>query len=65
NPSGAVKTRNCKKIAEIEHRAGEYDIHYRPRELIKGQILADFIVERPEYDSLVALMEVEEELPDT
>ncbi|GJU47006.1 reverse transcriptase domain-containing protein [Tanacetum coccineum] len=28
-----------------------YDIHYRPRTSIKGQILADFIVERPEEES--------------
>ncbi|GJY51288.1 reverse transcriptase domain-containing protein [Tanacetum coccineum] len=32
---------------------GEYAIHYRPRVSVKGQILADFIVERPkeEYQS--------------
>ncbi|GJV30387.1 reverse transcriptase domain-containing protein [Tanacetum coccineum] len=42
---------------------GEYAIHYRPRVSVKGQILADFIVERPEEDSLDALMEAEEELP--
>ncbi|GJW39189.1 reverse transcriptase domain-containing protein [Tanacetum coccineum] len=28
-----------------------YDIQYRPRTAIKGQILADFIVERPEEES--------------
>ncbi|GJV44877.1 reverse transcriptase domain-containing protein [Tanacetum coccineum] len=28
----------------------EHDIHYRPRTSVKGQILADFIVERPEDD---------------
>ncbi|GJS88351.1 reverse transcriptase domain-containing protein [Tanacetum coccineum] len=43
---------------------GEYDIQYRPIISIKGQILADFIVERPKDDSLVAPMEVEEELLD-
>ncbi|GKF81674.1 reverse transcriptase domain-containing protein, partial [Tanacetum coccineum] len=42
----------------------EYTIHYRPRVSVKGQILADFIVERPEEDSLDTLMEVEEELPE-
>ncbi|GKG14824.1 reverse transcriptase domain-containing protein, partial [Tanacetum coccineum] len=31
---------------------------------VKGQILADFIVERPEEDSPDTLMEVEEELPE-
>ncbi|GJW37298.1 reverse transcriptase domain-containing protein [Tanacetum coccineum] len=34
-----------------------------PRVSVKGHILADFIVERPEEDSPDALMEVEEELP--
>ncbi|GJW23046.1 reverse transcriptase domain-containing protein [Tanacetum coccineum] len=37
---------------------------YRPRVSVKGQILADFIVERPEEESLDTLMEVEEELPE-
>ncbi|GJV62620.1 reverse transcriptase domain-containing protein [Tanacetum coccineum] len=43
---------------------GEYAIHYRPRVSVKGQILADFIVERPEEDSPDTLMESEEELLD-
>ncbi|GJW47702.1 reverse transcriptase domain-containing protein [Tanacetum coccineum] len=43
---------------------GEYAIHYRPRVSVKGQILADFIVERPEEDSSDTLMEVEEKLPE-
>ncbi|GJT08876.1 reverse transcriptase domain-containing protein [Tanacetum coccineum] len=43
---------------------GKYVIHYRPRVSVKGQILADFIVERPEEESLNTLMEVEEELPE-
>nr|GEW30066.1 reverse transcriptase domain-containing protein [Tanacetum cinerariifolium] len=41
---------------------GEYAIHYRPRVSVKGQILADFIVERPEEDSSDTLMEEEGEL---
>ncbi|GJY52981.1 reverse transcriptase domain-containing protein [Tanacetum coccineum] len=41
---------------------GEYSIHYRPRVLVKGQILADFIVERPEEDSPNTPIEVEEKL---
>ncbi|GKA43507.1 reverse transcriptase domain-containing protein [Tanacetum coccineum] len=40
-----------------------YDIQYRPRISIKGQILADFIVERPEEESLDELMTEPEELP--
>ncbi|GJS41648.1 reverse transcriptase domain-containing protein [Tanacetum coccineum] len=43
---------------------GEYAIHYRLRVFVKGQILADFIVERPEEDSLDTPIEVEEELPE-
>ncbi|GJY01795.1 reverse transcriptase domain-containing protein [Tanacetum coccineum] len=42
----------------------EHGIHYRPRPSVKGQILADFIVERPEDDPLDTLMEDKEELPD-
>ncbi|GJT96452.1 reverse transcriptase domain-containing protein [Tanacetum coccineum] len=43
---------------------GEYATHYRPRVSVKGQKLADFIVERPEEDSPNTLMEEKEELPD-
>ncbi|GJW39599.1 reverse transcriptase domain-containing protein [Tanacetum coccineum] len=43
---------------------GEYAIHYRPRVSVKGHILADFIVERPEEDSPDTPMEEEEELPE-
>ncbi|GJT23338.1 reverse transcriptase domain-containing protein [Tanacetum coccineum] len=43
---------------------GEYAIHYRPRVSVKGLILADFIVERPEEESPDTLMEEEEELPE-
>ncbi|GJZ25067.1 reverse transcriptase domain-containing protein [Tanacetum coccineum] len=41
---------------------GEYAIHYRPRISVKGQILADFIVERPEEDSADTPMKIEEKL---
>ncbi|GKC19210.1 reverse transcriptase domain-containing protein [Tanacetum coccineum] len=41
---------------------GEYAIHYKPRVSVKGHILADFIVKRPEEDSLNTLTEEEEEL---
>ncbi|GJV19177.1 reverse transcriptase domain-containing protein [Tanacetum coccineum] len=37
---------------------GEYAIHYRPRVFVKGQMLADFIVEHPD-----TTMDVKEELP--
>ncbi|GJX30248.1 reverse transcriptase domain-containing protein [Tanacetum coccineum] len=41
-----------------------YDIQYRPRTAIKGQILADFIVERPEEESSDELMTEPEVLPE-
>ncbi|GJR82769.1 reverse transcriptase domain-containing protein [Tanacetum coccineum] len=41
---------------------GEYAIHYRPRISVKGHILADFIVERPEEDSTDTPMKIEEKL---
>ncbi|GJW82586.1 reverse transcriptase domain-containing protein [Tanacetum coccineum] len=41
-----------------------YDIQYRPRTAIKGQILADFIVERPEEESPDELMAEPEVLPE-
>ncbi|GJS14118.1 reverse transcriptase domain-containing protein [Tanacetum coccineum] len=41
-----------------------YDIQYRPRKSIKGQILVDFIVERPDEESLDEPMAEPEELPE-
>ncbi|GJT40351.1 reverse transcriptase domain-containing protein [Tanacetum coccineum] len=52
------------KLQKWSIELGEYAIHYRPRVSVKGKILADFIVERPEEDSPDTLMEVEEELPE-
>ncbi|GJV27759.1 reverse transcriptase domain-containing protein [Tanacetum coccineum] len=43
---------------------GEYDIQYIRRTSVKGQILADFIVEHPEDDPLDTPMKAEEELLD-
>nr|GEX58529.1 reverse transcriptase domain-containing protein [Tanacetum cinerariifolium] len=40
----------------------EYAIYYRPRVSVKGKILDDFIVERPEKDAPDTLMEMKEEL---
>ncbi|GKE25435.1 reverse transcriptase domain-containing protein [Tanacetum coccineum] len=54
----------ARRLQKWSIELGEYDIHYRPRVSIKGQILADFIVKRPEDDSLATPMEVKEELLD-
>nr|GEY40463.1 gypsy retrotransposon integrase-like protein 1 [Tanacetum cinerariifolium] len=51
---------SARRIFKLE----EHDIHYRPRTLVKGQILADFIMKRPEDDPSDTPMEDEEELPD-
>ncbi|GJS26806.1 reverse transcriptase domain-containing protein [Tanacetum coccineum] len=42
---------------------GEFGIHYRPRVSVKGQVLADFIVERPEEEGQVDPAREEEPLP--
>nr|GEV81422.1 reverse transcriptase domain-containing protein [Tanacetum cinerariifolium] len=59
-----LKPKIAGRLQKWSMKLGEYDIHYRPRVSIKGQILADFIVERSEDDSLAAPMEVEEKLPE-
>ncbi|GKA34191.1 reverse transcriptase domain-containing protein [Tanacetum coccineum] len=51
-------------LAAANETLGKYDIQYRPKTSVKGQILADFVVEHPEDDSLVMTTKVEEELPD-
>ncbi|GJQ97464.1 reverse transcriptase domain-containing protein [Tanacetum coccineum] len=52
------------RLLKWSFELGEHDIQYRPRTSVKGQILADFIVERPEDNSEDTLMEDAEELPD-
>ncbi|GJY78573.1 reverse transcriptase domain-containing protein [Tanacetum coccineum] len=46
-------------------RGCKYAIQYRPITSVKGQILADFIVERQEDDPLDTSMEAEEEFSDS
>ncbi|GKD82666.1 reverse transcriptase domain-containing protein [Tanacetum coccineum] len=52
----------ARRLQKWSIELGEYAIHYRSRVLVKGQIIADFIIKRPKEDSLDTLMEVEEEL---
>ncbi|GJW01868.1 reverse transcriptase domain-containing protein [Tanacetum coccineum] len=42
---------------------GEFGIHYRPRISVKGQVLADFIVERPEEEGQDDSTKEEEPIP--
>nr|GEY99364.1 reverse transcriptase domain-containing protein [Tanacetum cinerariifolium] len=52
------------RLLKWRFELGEHDIQYRPRTSVKGQILADFIVERLEDDTPDTSMEDMEELPD-
>ncbi|GKG22301.1 hypothetical protein Tco_0387604 [Tanacetum coccineum] len=52
------------RLLKWRFKLEEHDIHYRPRMSVKEQILANFIVERPEDDTLDMPMEDREELPD-
>ncbi|GJZ85082.1 reverse transcriptase domain-containing protein [Tanacetum coccineum] len=61
---GACQPEVAARLQKWSIELGEYAIHYRPRVSVKGQILADFIVERPEEDSLDTLMAEEKELPE-
>nr|GEX16011.1 reverse transcriptase domain-containing protein [Tanacetum cinerariifolium] len=53
-----------RRLLKWRFKLEEHDIHYRPRTSVKGQILTDFITERPEDDTLDTLIEDPEELPD-
>nr|GEX46749.1 reverse transcriptase domain-containing protein [Tanacetum cinerariifolium] len=53
-----------RRLLKWSFELGEHDIHYRPRISVKGKILADFIVERPEDDPSYTPMEDKEELSD-
>nr|GEW79091.1 reverse transcriptase domain-containing protein [Tanacetum cinerariifolium] len=55
---------SLKCLKDVQRLNGEHDIHYRSKTSVKGQILADFIVERSEDDSPDTPMEDKEELPD-
>nr|GEW59383.1 reverse transcriptase domain-containing protein [Tanacetum cinerariifolium] len=50
------------RLLKWRFELGEHDIQYRPRTSVKGQILADFIVERPEDDAPDTPMEDKKEL---
>ena len=46
------------RISKWGAHLGAYDVHYRPRTSIKGQVLADFVVEfAPEHSELPAMEE--------
>ncbi|GKA91828.1 reverse transcriptase domain-containing protein [Tanacetum coccineum] len=57
------RTLRGRKMLKWKFEIEGYDIQYRPRTAIKRQILADFIVERPEEGSPDELMAEPEVLP--
>ncbi|GKA42281.1 reverse transcriptase domain-containing protein [Tanacetum coccineum] len=59
---GVIKTSSGSKVAEMEHRIRRIRNTLQTRVSVKGQILADFIVERPKEDSPDTLMEEAKEL---
>ncbi|GJR74415.1 reverse transcriptase domain-containing protein [Tanacetum coccineum] len=60
-----ISLAQCKQTAEKWNLELEgYEIQYRPKTSIKGQILADFIVERPDEESPDELIAEPEELPE-
>ncbi|GKC27928.1 reverse transcriptase domain-containing protein [Tanacetum coccineum] len=52
------------RLLKWSFKLEEHDTYYRPRTSVKGQILADFIVERPKDDPPDTPMEDEEALSD-
>ncbi|GKB95034.1 reverse transcriptase domain-containing protein [Tanacetum coccineum] len=62
HPHGKIGISLAQRKQTAEKLEG-YDIQYRPKTSIKGQILADFIVERPDEESPDELMAEPEELP--
>nr|GEZ34909.1 reverse transcriptase domain-containing protein [Tanacetum cinerariifolium] len=58
------KSEITRRLHKWSIELGEYDIQYRPRISVKGQVLANFIVEHMEDDLLDTPMEAEKELSD-
>ncbi|GJY50177.1 reverse transcriptase domain-containing protein [Tanacetum coccineum] len=52
------------RMLKCKFKLEGYEIQYRPRTSIKGQILANFIIEPPDKESQNELMAEPEELPD-
>ncbi|GJU49630.1 reverse transcriptase domain-containing protein [Tanacetum coccineum] len=50
-------------ISKRQPNSGEHNISYRPRTAVKGQILADFLIEKPETDAVLPQSEVKLQEP--
>ncbi|GJT49620.1 reverse transcriptase domain-containing protein [Tanacetum coccineum] len=55
---------NAGRMAKWHFQLAAYDINYRPRTSIRGQVLEYFIAERPEEDSPPAETPAEKDLPE-
>ncbi|GJZ25532.1 reverse transcriptase domain-containing protein [Tanacetum coccineum] len=53
---------NARRMAKWTFKLGAVDINYRPQTSIRGQILADFIAERPDEDGPPTRLPIEEEI---
>ncbi|GJZ81631.1 reverse transcriptase domain-containing protein [Tanacetum coccineum] len=62
--SAVLMTKKDEKLLKWRFKLKEHDIQYKPRTSVKGQILADFIVERPEDATFDTPIEEGEELLD-
>ncbi|GJZ68835.1 reverse transcriptase domain-containing protein [Tanacetum coccineum] len=51
-------------MAKWTFELGAFDINYRPRTSIRGQVLADFIAERPDKDGPPTRIQVEKNIPE-
>ncbi|GJX34120.1 hypothetical protein Tco_0245677 [Tanacetum coccineum] len=54
----------ARRMAKWTFELGAVDINYRPQTSIRGQILVDFIAERPDEDGPPIGLPVEEEIPE-
>nr|GEU90670.1 hypothetical protein [Tanacetum cinerariifolium] len=56
SPSASLRSQKAMQILPGASHHGEHNITYRPRTSVKGQILADFLVEKPDDASPEASM---------
>ncbi|GJY54394.1 reverse transcriptase domain-containing protein [Tanacetum coccineum] len=56
---------NARRMAKWHFELAAYDIKYRPRTSISGQVLANFTAERPEEDGPPIVTPAEEEIPES
>ncbi|GJS45649.1 hypothetical protein Tco_0595770 [Tanacetum coccineum] len=55
---GIVTIHGPRRLQKWSILLGEHNISYRPRTAVKGQILADFLIEKPETDIVLPQSEV-------